>query len=101
MNGYTLMSNSYRKLMNEGKIDKEKAEKEIRIFDFLATCDRTDFCRMVDSSAFNDIISAYIEAAAENSGIDQKSQEMVKNQKWGLFDQYSAEKILQKYGYLN
>lgn len=31
MNGYTLMAESYRKLMNEGKIEKEVAEKEIRI----------------------------------------------------------------------
>ena len=35
MNGYTLMAESYRKIMNEGKIDKEITEKEIRIFEFL------------------------------------------------------------------
>lgn len=27
MNGYTLMAESYKKLMNEGKIDREQAEK--------------------------------------------------------------------------
>ena len=29
MNGYTMMADSYRKLMSEGKIDKDTAEKEI------------------------------------------------------------------------
>jgi hypothetical protein len=29
MNEFTLMSDNYKKLMNEGKIDKELAEKEI------------------------------------------------------------------------
>lgn len=42
MNGYTLMAESYKKLMNEGKIEKEVAEKEIRIYEFLATCDDDD-----------------------------------------------------------
>lgn len=42
MNGYTVMADSYRKLMNEGKIDAETAEAEIRIFEFLATCNADD-----------------------------------------------------------
>ena len=63
MNGYTLMADSYRKLMSEGKIDKDTAEKEIRIYEFLGSCDETDLCRMVDSSAFNDIIRAFLNMA--------------------------------------
>ena len=55
MNGYEMMADSYRQLVKQGKIDKETADKEIRIYDFLATCDTEDICRMVDSSAFNDI----------------------------------------------
>ena len=66
MNGFTLMAESYKKLMNEGKIDKETANKEIRIYDFLATCDTDDFCRMVDSSVFNDIIRAFLKMAMIN-----------------------------------
>ena len=55
MNGYEMMAESYRQLVKHGEIDKETADKEIRIYDFLATCDTEDICRMVDSSAFNDI----------------------------------------------
>ena len=65
MNGYTTMADSYRTLVKQGKIDKETADKEIRIYDFLATCDNDDFCRMVDSSAFNDIIRAYLKMAVQ------------------------------------
>lgn len=56
MNGFTMLADSYRKLMNDGTIDKESAEKHIRIYEFLETCDKEDFCIMLDSSAFNDIL---------------------------------------------
>lgn len=57
------MADSYRKLLENDKIDKETAEKEIRIYDFLSTCDNDDICRMVNSAAFNDIIKAYCKQA--------------------------------------
>lgn len=97
MNGFTLMADSYRKLMNEGKIDKKIAEKEIRVYEFLATCDVDDFCRMVDSSAFNDIIRAFLKMAVENAGIDEKSKEKVIGQLRWIFDEKSAKEILQEF----
>lgn len=39
MNGFLVMAESYKKLMEQGKIEKEVAEKEMRIYEFLATCD--------------------------------------------------------------
>lgn len=95
MNGYTMMAESYKKLMEQGKIDKETAEKEIRIYEFLATCDIDDFCRMVDSSAFNDIIKAFLKMSVENADIDEKSQDKVKNQLRWIFDEKSAKEVLQ------
>lgn len=71
MNGYEMMAESYRQLVKHGEIDKETADKEIRIYDFLATCDTEDICRMVDSSAFNDIIRAFVEMAVKNADIDE------------------------------
>lgn len=94
MNGFKLMAESYKKLMNEGKIDKETAEKEIRIYEFLATCDIDDFCSMVDSSAFNDIIRAYLKMAVDNAGIDEKSKEKVIGQLRWIFDEKQAKEVL-------
>ncbi len=46
MNGFLVMAESYKKLMEQGKIEKEVAEKEMRIYEFLATCDSDDLHRV-------------------------------------------------------
>lgn len=95
MNGFTLTANSYKKLMEQGKIDKESAEKEIRIYEFLGACDTDDFCRMVDSSAFNDIIRAFLKMAVTNAGIGEKERDRILNQLRLIFDEKSAMEVLQ------
>lgn len=97
MNGFTMMSDSYKKLMEQGKITKEMAEKEIRIYNFLATCTVDDFCRMVDSSAFNDIIRAFVKMAVINADIGEENQEKVTNQLRWIFDEKSAREVLEHY----
>ena len=94
MNGYTIMADSYRYLMEQGKIDKETAEKEIRIYDFLATCDDNDICRMVDSSAFNDIIIAFLKMAVTNADINDEAKEKVLNQLRWIFKEKQAKEVL-------
>lgn len=89
-----MMADSYKSLLRQGKINKEEAEKGIRIYEFLATCDADDFCRMVDSSAFNDIIMSFLEMAVEKSGIDEMDQEKVKNQLRWIFDEKLAKEVL-------
>ena len=41
MNGFLVMAESYKKLMEQGKI-----EKKMRIYEFLATCDSDDLHRV-------------------------------------------------------
>lgn len=94
MNGYTMMADSYRKLMNGGTIDKESAEKSIRIYEFLATCDKDDLCKMVDSSAFNDIIRAFLKMAVVNAELEEEQQDKVLNQLRWIFDEKSAKEVL-------
>jgi hypothetical protein len=95
MNGYEMMTESYRQLVKHGEIDKETADKEIRIYDFLATCDTEDICRMVDSSAFNDIIRAFVEMAVKNADIDEDSRNKVVGQLRWLFDEKMAKEVLE------
>ena len=95
MNGYEMMAESYRQLVKHGEIDKETADKEIRIYDFLATCDTEDICRMVDSSAFNDIIRAFVEMAVKNADIDEDSRNKVVGQLRWLFDEKMAKEVLE------
>lgn len=97
MNGFKLLPDSYKKLMNEGKIEKEVAEKEIRIYDFLATCDMDDFCRMIDSGEFNDIIRAFLRMACDNAEIEEKSKEKVIGQLRWIFDEKSAQEVLNRH----
>ena len=95
MNGYEMMADSYRQLVKQGKIDKETADREIRVYDFLATCDSDDLCRMVDSSAFNDIIRAYLKMAVQSADIDEDAREKVVGQLRWLFDEKMANEVLE------
>ena len=95
MNGYEMMADSYRQLVKQGKIDKETADREIRVYDFLSTCDSDDLCRMVDSSAFNDIIRAYLKMAVQRADIDEDAREKVVGQLRWLFDEKMAKEVLE------
>jgi hypothetical protein len=95
MNGYEMMADSYRQLVKQGKIDKETADREIRVYDFLTTCDSDDLCRMVDSSAFNDIIRAYLKMAVQSADIDEDAREKVVGQLRWLFDEKMAKEVLE------
>lgn len=95
MNGYEMMADSYRQLVKQGKIGKETADREIRVYDFLATCDSDDLCRMVDSSAFNDIIRAYLKMAVQSADIDEDAREKVVGQLRWLFDEKTAKEVLE------
>ena len=94
MNGFNLVAESYKRMVNDGKIEKEVAEKEIRVYEFLSTCDEDDFCRLVDSSAFNGIIKAYLKLAISKANIDEKSKDKVMNQLNWVFDEQTAKQVL-------
>lgn len=98
MNGFKLMADSYRIASAEGKIDKEQADKDIRIFDFLATCDEYDFCKLFDSSAFNEIAKSYLRLAVSEliseNAIGEDQGRAVRNRYSLLLDEKKAYEVI-------
>ena len=62
MNGYVIMANCYREAIDQ----YEEAKKKVKIYEFLATCDKEDIYNLVDSGAFNEIIRGYIKHCKDN-----------------------------------
>lgn len=98
MNKYSMMAESYRSLLEQGKIDKETADKYIKVYEFLAACDRDDFYIMVDSSAFNDIIRAYLKEAVEDTAeIEANAKDRILEQLDCIFDERITQEVMENY----
>ena len=97
MNGYELMAESYRYVAAKGEISQEEADKECKVFDFLATCDDEDICNLFDSAAFNDIAKSYMRRAVkelvEEGTIDEEQGRAVRNRFSLLFDEIRAHEV--------
>ncbi|MEE1154567.1 MAG: hypothetical protein UH241_05355 [Acutalibacteraceae bacterium] len=97
MNGFSIMADSYTSLVKRGEMTEEQAKRSVEIYEFLATCNQDDFCKMVDSSAFNDIIRAFLTKAIKGAKLDEISEDKVMNELRYLFDDLSAKDVLSKY----
>lgn len=97
MNGFELMSESYRKAAEQGKITQRQADKKCKAYDFLATCDDEDICNLFDSTAFNDIAKSYMRRAVkelvEEGTIDEEQGIAVRNRFSLLFDEIRAHEV--------
>ena len=60
MNGFKILADSYRKLIETNQIDKEDAKSYIKVYDFLSTCNNKEKEILFTSSAFNDMIKELI-----------------------------------------
>lgn len=94
MNGFSIMADSYRQLMDKGEISAEAAERAIAVYEFLGTCDKRDLCRIVDSSALNSIIRAFVTKATEGAGLDKVSAKRVLREFDSLLDDAAAEEVI-------
>ena len=93
MNGFEMIAEQYKELLKQEKIDEQTANKEIRIYDFLAECEKDDFYRLVDSGAFNDIVKAYMHKALEGAGVDNETTDKVMEELRWLFDTKQAREV--------
>ena len=98
MNGFTILSDSYKKALSQGQISREEAEKKCRVYDFLATCDQEDFCNLFDSSAFNEIAKSYLRIAVreltDEGTIDEEQAQAVRNGYSLLFSEKQAHEVI-------
>lgn len=97
MNGFALMADSYRKLLdNPNPEQKAEAERHIRMYDFLATCNQDDFYTLFDSSAFNDIAKDYFRLALKQAGVDDDTRSDVMNELRFLLSEKSAKQVCER-----
>jgi hypothetical protein len=96
MDGYSMMAESYRKLVEQGKITEEVATPEIRIFEFLSGCSQDDYYRLFDSAAFNDIVKSYVKASCKEAELDKEQTDAVfEGLRW-LLDTKTAKEICER-----
>ena len=60
MNGYKLLADSYKKLVETNQIDKKDADSYIKIYNFLATGNDKEKEILFKSSVFNNMIIEFI-----------------------------------------
>lgn len=64
-----IYANYYRERLEKNDFiteeEREMCKREIRINDFLSTCDDKDICLLYDSTLFNEITIRYAEKALE------------------------------------
>jgi len=97
MNGYTMLADSYRKAKEKETSQEHKAmfDKEIRILDFLGTCDSDDIYRLFNSSAFNEIAKEYCEKAMRELEFDIDDIKRVRHTMETLFSEKTAKEIME------
>lgn len=93
MNGYEIVAQGYKQLVEQGKMTAEQAQPEIRVLDFLGACDPDDIYRMVDSSAFNDIIKAFCKKALMSANVDQNTSDRVMDELRWLMDTMTSKEV--------
>ncbi len=101
MNGYELLSMGYKNILENQKseLDKESVrelESKIKILEFFSECNIKDFCAMVDTSAFNEIIRAYVRFVIDIP-MDNKTIKILNERLRKMFNEVNASKVLKKY----
>lgn len=79
MNGYKLLADSYKKLVETNQIDKKDAESYIKVYDFLSTCSDKEKEILFKSSVFNNMIIELINKLYLNVKIKKNIIEQLYN----------------------
>lgn len=97
MSGYRIMIESYKSLVERGALTQEEADKKIRLYEFLESCDDEDINELFDSSAFNEIAKGYLRKALDicisDGIIDEDQASRIRNEYRLSFDFFSASQV--------
>lgn len=97
MSGYRIMIESYKSLVGRGVFTQEEADKKIRLYEFLESCDDEDINELFDSSAFNEIAKGYLRKALDicvrDKIIDEDQANRIRNEFRLSFDFFSASQV--------
>lgn len=96
MNGYKLVADSYRKILEEREFSedaKKNIETIIKVNDILASLTKNEIKEMYNSGAFNEITEGYTEKAMENLGFERDQIWAVIQEIHYLHDMHGAEEI--------
>ena len=74
MEGFKIFADSYRQLVEQGKCKEEEVAAQIKIFDFLGTCNREEICELFNSGVFNEILFAYVSVAIQHTDLQEKEK---------------------------
>lgn len=97
MNGYKILSDSYRKAAELGEVEKEFAEKKCKSLDILAKCDEEDIYNMFDSAAFNDIMFSYVRNAVNNiESLTEEQRKAIREEVRLLVSERNAAEIVKR-----
>ena len=94
MNGYELTAESYKHLMEQGKIDKEWGLKNIKIFEMVGKLTEEEICLLFDTGAFNEIVKGYVSRALDEAKVGEENHAKVMEELRWLFDTTGAEDML-------
>ncbi len=97
MNGYKVIADSYRKLLEQeqGAREKEKIESTIKVYDMLSELTENEVYCIFDSGAFNDVVKGYCRKAIKMCGLSDVACSEVMSEIGNLLSEVKAKEILE------
>lgn len=101
MNGFEMMANTYRDLLEQHPNVSQNAKAfitcKIKALDIMANCSDNERLALFDTSAFNDVVIGYVKLALDNSGIEDEQRKAIVNEVSYLFDVTTANEAEEYY----
>lgn len=74
MEGFKLLSDGFKKLVEDGQCNAKDFAKEIKTLEFLGTCNNEETCLLFNSRAVYDIMLGIVSEAIRNTELQEKEE---------------------------